>query len=162
MLASALQPSQAHTAVSGVGILPPEPRLPEVYPPVDYITDQRALALLRMYVGLHFQHLLTTATTAEEGWLALTRYFERDTHGMRVQLQRELITIRQTERESMEQYHQRFAGIRRRLIDLGDAPTEQEAKRYLVDGLAYRYRMAGVNLLDTVVSNPDMTTAAPV
>ena len=113
--------------------------------------------MLRLSVGAHYQHLLSEATTAQEGWSTLKRHFDRDTHGTRVQLQRELITIRQTERESVEQYFNRFTSLRRKLTDMGDGITELQAKRYLVDGLSNRYRTAGANLIDSVVNRDDAT-----
>ena len=147
------QPSAAELVESVMATMPPEPQLPANCPPVDHVTDQRALSLLRIYVGIHYQHLLATCATAAEGWECLARHFERDTHGMRMALRRDLINIQQTERESMEQFFVRVSALRFKLQNVGEYVSEAETKRYIIDGLSKRFRIAGANLLDTVVSN---------
>ena len=123
---SQVQPSAAELAASLLATMPPEPQLPDSYPPVDMVTDQRALALLRIFVGVHYQHLLASCTMAASAWETLARHFERDSHGMRVSLQRDLINIRQTERETMEQYFVRFSALRFKLSNIGEYVSETD------------------------------------
>ena len=102
--------------------------------------------MLFQLVGPIYMHMLQDVTSAEAALQRLREYFVRDTHLAVTQLRRDIICIRQSSRETTDEYFNRFNLLRRRLIEYGAPVSDIEAKHCFTDGLMAPMRIATSSL----------------
>ena len=128
----------------------PEPKLPASLPPVDEVTVLEAMCYIGELVGPTMNYLIAGITNPKEAWEKLDSHFSRLTASRKVKLQRDLMLIKQKDRETIDQYNQRFQETLRRAREGGHQLSDEEVKRYFVDGLLEDYQALVVTLTDQV------------
>jgi len=121
----------------------------------DKENDQKALALIGL--GVKDCHLSTLApcTTAKQAWEALKAVYQAKSTARRVQLKRELSTLKKEPSEPLTKYVARAKDIRDQLIAAGHAINDEEIVWPLLAGLPAEYDII-VTMLEASDDTPDL------
>lgn len=114
--------------------------------------DRKALA--EIILGVKAQHLptLVEAKTARQAWDALKKAFQSMTSARKVQLTRELATLRMGEREALMAYIGRARTLPAELVGAGHPVGEDTAVTHVLAGLPPVYKTVTTVLLAAGVS----------
>ena len=114
--------------------------------------DKKALA--EIILGVKSQHLptLAEAHSAREAWDALAKAFQSKTSARKVQLTRELATLKMHEGEALMTYVGRAKALRAELAGAGHPVGEDTAVMHVLAGLPPAYKTVTTVLLAAGVS----------
>ena len=112
--------------------------------------DQRALALLGLYVKEHHLPLMERCKTAKEAWQQLEAMYQAKSNARKLQLRKELVQLKMGPGEPLTKYVGRARDIQDQLRAAGHDVADQEVVWAVLAGLPAVY--------DTVVTVLETTT----
>ena len=115
---------------------------------VNETSDQKALALIGLCVKDHHLSTLVGCKTAKEAWETLEAVYKAKSNARRLQLKRDLNSLRMLGGEPLTKYVARAKSIRDQLIAAGHPIKEEEVVWSVLAGLPSQYDVL-VTLLET-------------
>jgi transposase InsO family protein len=126
--------------------------------PVDTASDQKALALIGLCVRDHHLTTLASSNTSKEAWEALESIYKAKSTARRLQLRRELNTLKKEATEPLTKYVARARGIQDQLIAAGHTVDSDEVVWSVLAGLPAEYDTV-VTILESGDKTPDLDEA---
>jgi transposase InsO family protein len=102
-------------------------------------TDQKALAIIGLCVKECHLPTLAACETAKEAWDALQAVYEAKSNARRLQLRRELTTLRKEQEEPLTKYVARARAIRDQLKSIGAQLSDDDIVMAVLAGLPPEY-----------------------
>ena len=127
---------------------------------VDSNTDEQALAFIGLCVRDHHLPTIARCETAKQAWEALEAVYQARSTARRLQLKRELNSLKKRPDEELTKYVARAKDIRDQLAAAGKGPDDQEVTMSLLAGLPSEYDVL-VTVLETsdTLLDPDSVLA---
>ena len=116
----------------------------------------KALAYIKLAVSDHYLVVLQSETTAQGAWGILQRLFQERTVARKLQLRRELASLRKGASEGVESYLMRAENIRVHMLNAGLAVTDEEIVLPVLAGLPEEY-----STLVMIMENTDTEWSLP-
>ena len=114
----------------------------------DEAADQKALALIGLSVKDHHLSTLAGCNTAKQAWEALEAVYKAKSNARKLQLKRELNSLKKDSAEPLTKYVARAKSIRDQLTAAGNAIKEEEVAWSVLAGLPREYDIL-VTVLET-------------
>lgn len=106
---------------------------------VDAAVDQKALALIGLYVADHHKATLAACETANDAWEALKAVYKAKSNAQRLYLLRELHNLKLLPAEPLSVYFSRARSIRNQLLAAAHELEEEEVVWSILAGLPRDY-----------------------
>lgn len=116
---------------------------------VDPDTDQKALALIGLYVKEHHLTALKRCKTAREAWQQLEAVYQAKSNARKLQLKRELAQLKMGTAEPLTKFVARAIDIQDQLRAAGHEISDQEVAWAVLAGLPPQYDMMATVLTAT-------------
>ena len=107
--------------------------------PVDKKADQKALALITLCLCDHNLSTLDEAETAKAAWDTLKKVYEASSNARKLQLKRELNTLKKDAAETVTAYVTRAKDLRNQLATTGYEVKDEEVVLSVLTGLPSEY-----------------------
>lgn len=104
-------------------------------------TDQKALALIGLYVKEHHLPLLKRCSTAREAWQQLAAVYQAKSNARKLQLKKELAQLKMSPEEPLTKFAARGNDIQDQLRAAGHEISDQEVAWAVLAGLPTDYDM---------------------
>jgi hypothetical protein len=104
-------------------------------------TDQKALALIGLYVKEHHLPLLKRCNTAREAWQQLAAVYQAKSNARKLQLKKELAQLKMSPGEPLTKFAARANDIQDQLRAAGHEISDQEVAWAVLAGLPAHYDM---------------------
>jgi len=127
---------------------------------VDAAVDQKALALIGLYVADHHKSTLAGCETANEAWEALKAVYKAKSNARRLHLLRELHNLKLLPGEHLTVYFSRARSIRNQLLAAGHELEEEDVVWSILAGLPIEYESM-VNIIQAGTDDLEMDDILP-
>jgi len=108
----------------------------------DDIKSQKALALIGLHVKDHHLSTINACRTAKEAWDKLQTTYKAKTEARRMQLRRDLTSLRMHDGEPLTKYFSRATDIRDQLEAIGHTVDKDDLRLAILSGLPKEYETA--------------------
>ena len=115
---------------------------------VNAAADEKALALIGLFVQDHHLGTVANAKSAKEAWMSLENIYQAKSNARRLWLKRELNSLRKVANEPLTKYVARAVDIRSQLAAAGHDIKEDEVVMSVLAGLPAEYNVV-VAVLET-------------
>jgi len=122
---------------------------------VDRKEDQKALALIGLHVADHHLVMLDACSTAKEAWTALESVYKTRSNARKLQLRKELASLRKEQSEPLSKYVARARSLWNDLTATGHSMALTELTFMVLAGLPKEYETT-VAILETSDSELDL------
>lgn len=135
---------------------------PSVGTQPDVTASRKALALIVRHVASHHLQAVMACGTGSAAWQYLENTYKAKSQARRLQLHRELSSVKKGTGETLTKYFGRVREIAMELTTIGATLDSTEVAHYLLAGLPKDYGRdsAGGHQAGAVVRKPATTTAA--
>ena len=119
--------------------------------------DSKALATIGLHVAKHHKASLLACNSAAEGWTMLEAAYQAKSNARKLQLRRELNSLKMNSNEPLPKYMARGRAIMDQLLAAGHTISEEELVWSLLAGLPPKFESM-VNVLEGANETPSLET----